>query len=111
MKVWVAVLSMLGGLFGLASGFMVTVFGSVFGEDAMANSGATVFWLSALAIVLGFLSWKFKKTAGIALLVVAVWGLIANGLFFTVAFIFLFIAGILSFLIRQKQGNEANLAQ
>lgn len=102
MKVWVAVLSILGGLAGLASGFLVTAFGAGFGEQEMADSGAAVFWLSALAIILGFLSWKFKKIGGIGLLIIAVYGFFANGLFFTVAFIFLLIAGILAFRIKPK---------
>lgn len=102
MKVWVAVLSILGGLAGLTSGFLVTAFGAGFGEQEMANSGAAVFWVSALAIILGFLSWKFNKIGGIGLLIIAVYGFFANGLFFTVAFIFLLIAGILAFRIKPK---------
>lgn len=103
MKIWVAVLAILGGLFGLTSGFLVTAFGAGFGEQEMADSGAAVFWLSALAIFLGFLSWKFKKISGFALIIIAVYGFVANGLFFTVAFIFLLLAGILSFRIKKKQ--------
>lgn len=103
MKIWVAVLAILGGLFGLASGFLVTAFGAGFGEKEMADSGSAVFWLSALAIFLGFLSWKFKKISGLALIIIAVYGFFANGLFFTVAFIFLLLAGILSFRIKKKQ--------
>ncbi|AUO10463.1 hypothetical protein [Priestia megaterium] len=112
MKIWVAVLAILGGLFGLGSGFLVTVFGAGFGEEEMANSGAAVFWLSALAIFLGFLAWKFKKISGIALIVISIYGLFANGLFFTVAFIFLLLAGILSFRIKPKQATtQNNIAQ
>ncbi|KQU17414.1 hypothetical protein ASG65_26435 [Bacillus sp. Leaf13] len=100
MKIWVAVLSILGGLSGIVSGFLVTAFGAGFGEDKMASDGANVFWVSALAIFIGFLSWKFKKISGILLLIIAVYGFIANGLFFTIAFIFLVLAGILSFRIK-----------
>ncbi|WP_139992794.1 hypothetical protein [Kurthia sp. Dielmo] len=103
MKIWVAVLSILGGLAGLTSGFMVTAFGVGFSEDAMADSGAAVFWVSFLSIFFGFLAWKFPKFSGIVLLICAIYGFIANGLFFTIAFIFLFIAGILSFFIKKKQ--------
>lgn len=104
MKIWVAVLAILGGLFGLASGFIVTAFGTGFNEEDMANDGAIVFWLSALSIFMGFISWKFNKIGGIALILIAIYGFIANGLFFTVAFIFLLLAGILSFKI--KPNNE-----
>ena len=103
MKIWVAVLSIIGGLAGLASGFMVTAFGVGFSEDAMADSGAAVFWVSFLSIFFGFLAWKFPKFSGAVLLICAIYGFIANGLFFTIAFIFLFIAGILSFFIKKKQ--------
>ncbi|MBR8645863.1 hypothetical protein KEH51_23420 [[Brevibacterium] frigoritolerans] len=54
-----AVLAILGGLFGLGSGFLVTILDAGFGEEEMENSGVTVFWLLVLAIFLGFLSWKF----------------------------------------------------
>ncbi|MES9681632.1 hypothetical protein ABWK22_01625 [Gottfriedia acidiceleris] len=100
MKIWVAVLSILGGLAGLGSGFLVTAFGAGFGEKAMQDSGAAVFWLSFLSIFLGFLSWKFKKISGFGLIAISIYGFIANGLFFTVAFIFLLLAGILSFRIK-----------
>lgn len=99
MKIWVAVLSILGGLAGIISGFLVTAGGAIFGEEQMESDGASVFWISALAIFIGFLAWKFKKTSGILLIVIAVYGFFANGLFFTIAFIFLLLAGILSFRI------------
>ncbi|MCY9308773.1 hypothetical protein MOF23_07250 [Bacillus inaquosorum] len=102
MKIWVAVLSILGGLSGLVSGFLVTAGGAIFNEEGMADSGATVFWLSILAFFFGFLAWKFKKTSGICLILIAIYGFIANGLFFTLAFIFLLLAGILSFGINKK---------
>ncbi|RRN73947.1 hypothetical protein EI200_04510 [Peribacillus simplex] len=99
MKIWVAVLSILGGLAGIISGFLVTAFGAGFGEEEMTSSGANVFWISALAIFIGFLSWKFKKISGLLLIIIACYGFVANGLFFTIAFIFLLLAGILSFRI------------
>ncbi|WP_202076511.1 hypothetical protein [Caldalkalibacillus salinus] len=100
MKIWVAVLAVLGGIAGLISGFFVSVSGEVFGEEAMSSSGTSVFWLSVLSIFLGFLAWKFKKTAGTGLILISLYGFYANGLFFTLAFIFLLIAGILSFNIK-----------
>ena len=105
MKIWVAVLSILGGLAGLASGFLVTALGTGFGEDQMASSGATVFWLSVLAIFLGFLSWKFKKIGGFGLIIISIWGFIANGLFFILAFIFLLIAGIMALNIKKEESS------
>lgn len=105
MKTWVAVLAILGGLFGLASGFIVTAFGTGFNETEMAEDGAIVFWLSALAIFMGFISWKFNKIGGIILITIAIYGFIANGLFFTIAFIFLLLAGILAFKI-EKNGTQ-----
>lgn len=105
MKIWVAVLSILGGLAGLASGFLVTAFGTGFNEAEMANDGATVFWLSALAIFIGFISWKFNKIGGTALILIAIYGFFANGLFFTVAFIFLLLAGILAFRIKKSPSS------
>ncbi|SDE59108.1 hypothetical protein SAMN04487777_11730 [Priestia aryabhattai B8W22] len=101
MKIWVAVLAILGGLFGLLSGFLVTAGGALFGEEQMANDGSAVFWLSALAIFLGFISWKFKKIGGWGLIIISVVGFFMNGLFFTVAFIFLLIAGIMA--LRMKK--------
>lgn len=103
MKTWVAVLSILGGLAGVVSGLIVTFGGAMFSEDAMANDGASVFWLSFLAIILGFVAWKFKKTAGIGLILIAVYGFVANGLFFIFAFVFLMIAGIMAFRIKPKE--------
>lgn len=107
MKIWVAVLAILGGLSGLMSGFLVTAFGVGFNENDMADSGAAVFWVSFLSIFLGFLAWKFSKTSGALLIVCALYGFVENGLFFTIAFIFLFIAGILSFFIKKKVVEEA----
>lgn len=108
MKVWVAILSILGGLAGLASGLFVTAAGSAFSEDAMASSGAMVFWLSGLAIVFGFVSWipKMKIVSAIILLVIAIVGIIQNGLFFIPAFIFLGIAGVLAFFIKSKKAKK-----
>lgn len=103
MKIWVAVLSILGGLAGLLSGFLVTAGGAMFGEEQMANDGSAVFWLSAIAIFLGFISWKFKKIGGWGLIIISLYGFYANGLFFTVAFIFLFIAGIMALLMKKKK--------
>lgn len=107
MKIWVAVLAIIGGLAGLVSGTLVTAFGVGFSEDAMADSGAAVFWVSFLSIFFGFLAWKLPKVSGVVLLICAVYGFIANGLFFTIAFIFLFIAGILAFFIKKKEVEPA----
>ncbi|MBS4221829.1 hypothetical protein [Lederbergia citrea] len=106
MKVWVAVLAVLGGISGLVSGFLVTAGGSLFGDDAMASDGSAVFWLSALAIFLGFTAWKWNKISGIALIIISVVGFFMNGLFFTLAFIFLLIAGILSMRLKKRQSKE-----
>lgn len=106
MKTWVAVLSVLGGLFGLGSGFFVTTAGTIFGEGQMANDGASVFWLSALAIILGFTAWKWNKASGIGLIVISVVGFYMNGLFFIVSFLFLLIAGILALKIKKKPELE-----
>lgn len=84
------------------SGFIVTAFGTGFNEADMANDGAMVFWLSILAIFMGFISWKFNKIGGIALICISIYGFIANGLFFTIAFIFLLIAGVLAFRINKS---------
>lgn len=107
MKTWIAVLSILGGICGIVSGFLVTAGEVVFGEEAMANDGSSVFWLSFLAIALGFLSWapKLRVISGIALIIISVTGFFLNGLFFTLAFIFLLIAGILALV------NKKNVSQ
>ncbi|UOQ83591.1 hypothetical protein [Gracilibacillus salinarum] len=108
MKIWVAVLSILGGLSGIVSGFMVTAGGALFDDASMANDGSAVFWLSVIAIFLGFLAWKWNKVSGAGLLIIALYGFYANGLFFTIAFIFLLIAGILAFRMKPKaQQQEA----
>lgn len=105
MKVWIAVLSILGGLSGLVSGFLVTAGGAMFGDNAMASDGSAVFWLSALAIILGFTAMipKLKRLSGIVLIVISFYGFVANGLFFTVAFIFLIIAGCMATFAKKKK--------
>jgi hypothetical protein len=110
MKTWVAVLSILGGLFGLGSGFLVTAFGAGFGEEEMASSGAAVFWLSALAIILGFTSWKWHKISGFSLIAISVVGLVMNGLFFTLSFIFLLIAGIMATRLGKNKKTSKEIA-
>jgi hypothetical protein len=107
MKVWVAVLAILGGICGLTSGFLVTAFGAGFGEEQMANDGASVFWLSVLSIFLGFAAWKWSKISGIALILISVTGLFMNGLFFILAFIFLLISGILALKLGKKNKNTS----
>ncbi len=112
MKVWVAVLSIIGGISGIISGFLVTAGGTVFGDDAMANDGASVFWFSILAIFAGFLAWvpkkMVRKLSGAFLIFFSIYGFFVNGLFFTFAFIFLLIAGILAFIIKDPvQKNVA----
>jgi hypothetical protein len=108
MKIWIAILSILGGLAGLTSGFLVTAGGAAFGDNAMASDGAAVFWLSVLAIFLGFLSWlpKLKKLSGFALIAISLYGFVVNGLFFTVAFIFLVIAGCMAAFSKNKKKQD-----
>ncbi|MBM7587744.1 CHASE2 domain-containing sensor protein [Bacillus pakistanensis] len=102
MKVWIPVLAILGGIAGVVSGFLVTAGGAMFGNESMANDGAAVFWLSALSIFLGFLSWKWQRISGWSLILIAIIGFFMNGLFFTFAFIFLLLAGILSLTLGRK---------
>ena len=109
MKTWVAVLSILGGLFGVGSGLIVTFGGSLFGEEAMANDGAAVFWLSFLAIILGFVSWRWKFIGGIGLIAISLYGFVVNGLFFTFAFVFLMIAGIMALRIKNDKTTKENV--
>lgn len=112
MKIWVAVLSLIGGIAGIISGFLVTAGGTIFGEEQMANDGAAVFWISFLAIALGFVSWIPKKwvqrLCGLALLVISIYGFFVNGLFFTFAFIFLAIAGVMAFFMKPKKQRISN---
>lgn len=103
MKIWIPVLSILGGIAGVISGFIVTFGGAAFGDNAMANDGAAVFWLSALSIFLGFLALKFKRIAGWGLIAISLIGFFMNGLFFIFAFIFLLIAGIMSLRWSSKE--------
>ncbi|AYV67227.1 hypothetical protein C2I06_10245 [Niallia circulans] len=112
MKVWVAVLSILGGISGIISGILVTA-GGAFTESAdMANDGASVFWLSILAIFVGFLSWVPKsivrKVCGALLIIYSFYGFVINGLFFTLAFIFLLIAGCLALFMKPKSTKTVN---
>ena len=110
MKIWIAVLSIIGGISGIISGFLVTAGGTIFGESDMANDGASVFWLSILAIFVGFLSWAPKpavrKICGILLIIFSIYGFFINGLFFTFAFIFLMIAGCLALFMKPKNKNK-----
>lgn len=103
MKTWVSVLAIIGGLFGIGSGFLVTAAGSLFGENEMANDGSLMFWLSALAMILGFTAWKFPKVSGSAIIIIGLLGLWYNGLFYLIGFIFLLISGILAFRIPKKE--------
>lgn len=106
MKIWVAVLGLVGGLAGIVSGLIVTAGGAAFGDEGMANSGASVFWVSILVIVLGFVSWVpnrwVQRLDGLAILAFAVYGFIENGLFFIFAFIFMVIAGIMAIFMKSK---------
>lgn len=106
MKTWIPVLAILGGLFGVGSGLLVGVAGGVFGNGDMANSGGWVFFLSFLAIILGFTAWKWSRLSGWLLIALSVVGLIMNGLFFAIAFIFLLISGIMA--IRYSKVNKNN---
>ena len=107
MKTWIPILSILGGLFGIGSGLFVGVAGGVFGDGSMAESGGWVFFLSFLAIILGFTAWKWSKASGWLLIVLSVFGLIMNGLFFAIAFIFLLIAGIMAIRYGKVKNNNA----
>jgi hypothetical protein len=111
MKAWIAVLGILGGIAGIVSGFLVTAGGEFFGEETMSNDGVTVFWLSILAIFFSFLSWinKIKIVCGVLLIITALTGFILNGLFFTFAFIFLLIAGVLSIVRKEKKSAQAEV--
>lgn len=107
MKIWVAILSIIGGIAGIISGFLVTAGGTVFGESEMASDGASVFWLSILAIFVGFLSWipkaAVRKICGVLLIIFSIYGFFVNGLFFTFAFIFLIIAGFMALFMKPKE--------
>jgi hypothetical protein len=110
MKIWIAILSILGGISGIVSGFLVTAGGTLFNKSDMANDGASIFWLSILAIFIGFLSWVsnkiVRKLCGIALIFFSIYGFFINGLFFTFAFIFLLIAGVLALVRKDKNQNK-----
>jgi hypothetical protein len=109
-KIWIAILSILGGISGIISGFLVTAGGTLFNKTDMANNGAAVFWLSVLAIFVGFLSWVpnkvVRKLCGVALIIFSLYGFVINGLFFTFAFIFLLIAGVLALVRKDKNQNK-----
>ncbi|UAL51493.1 MULTISPECIES: hypothetical protein [Metabacillus] len=104
MKTWIPILAILGGISGVVSGALVGVAGGVFGDGNMAESGGWVFFISFLAIVLGFTAWKWSKISGWLLIAISVIGLIMNGLFFALAFIFLLIAGIMA----TRYGSQKN---
>ncbi|KAB8127500.1 hypothetical protein F9U64_17795 [Gracilibacillus oryzae] len=103
MIILVTVLSILGGLSGSFSGFLVTAKGEVFGDIYVTSNEAALFWVSIISIFLGFLAWKWNKLSGAGLLIVAIYGIYTNGLFFTIAFIFLLIAGILAFRVKPQR--------
>ncbi|MED2975044.1 hypothetical protein P4361_22820 [Fictibacillus sp. B-59209] len=102
MKTWITVLAVLGAIFGLISGFLVTMGGELFSEADMSNDGAGVFWASFFAFVFAFTSWKWRKISGIALVIIACYGFYANGLFFTLAFLFLIVAGLMAVFSKKK---------
>jgi hypothetical protein len=103
LKYGIVILSIIGSLFGLASGFMVTAAGELFGEATMSEDGASVFWLSALAFALGFAALKWSRISGWGLILIALFGLWNNGLFYIVAALFLIAAGIMSLRYGKKQ--------
>lgn len=107
MKTWIPVLAILGGLFGIGSGAFVGIAGGVSGNGNMAESGGWVFFLSFLAIILGFTAWKWSKVSGWLLIVLSIVGMFMNGLFFTVAFIFLLIAGIMAIRYSKVKNNNS----
>jgi CHASE2 domain-containing sensor protein len=110
MKIWIAILSILGGISGIVSGFLVTAGGALFDKKDMANDGSAIFWLSILAIFVGFLTWvpkkAFRKICGLLLIFFSFYGFVLNGLFFTFAFIFLLIAGCLALFMKDKKQNK-----
>ncbi len=105
MKGWITGLSVLGFLFGVASGAVVAFAGAAFGEKEMGGSGAAVFWISFLILIVGFLSWIprrwFRVFCGLGMLTLAIYGLVANGLFFSLAAIFTLIAGVMMFVFKE----------
>ncbi|PGK52155.1 hypothetical protein CN918_30655 [Priestia megaterium] len=107
MKVWITVLTIIGAAFGLLSGVLVTFGGTLFSMDDMANSGAGVFWISFLTFFLAFTSWKWRKISGILIVISSFYGFIANGLFFTPAFLFLFVGGLLAIFSKQKKVDKS----
>jgi hypothetical protein len=109
MKTWITVLAVLGAICGLASGFIVTFAGELFSEADMSNDGAGVFWASFFAFVLAFTSWKWKKASGIGLIIISIYGFVANGLFFTLAFLFLITAGLMAVFSKKKEAAKVQL--
>lgn len=110
MKTWIPILAILGGICGVMSGAFVGIAGGLFGEDKMAASGGWVFFLSFLAIVLGFTAWKWSKISGWLLIILSVVGLFMNGLFFALAFVFILIAGIMSIRYGSAKKKNSTLA-
>lgn len=108
MKTWIPILAILGGICGVVSGAFIGVAGGVFGDGSMAESGGWVFFLSFLSIVLGFTAWKWSKISGWLLIAISIIGLIMNGLFFALAFIFLLIAGIMAIRYGSQKKNRNN---
>ena len=97
-------MAFLGFFFGIGSGLFVAFAGTVFDMQAMGSSGVTMFWLSFLILILGFLAWIPKTWVrigcGCALVFLAGYGLVTNGLYFILAGAFTLIAGVLTFTLR-----------
>lgn len=106
MKSWMTAMSILGFLFGIASGIVVTASGAAFGNQEMGSDGASVFWLSFLILALGFLAWIPKRwlriVCGAGMVFLAGYGLWNNGLFFLLAAAFTLIAGVLMFGLKPE---------
>ncbi|MGD7008261.1 hypothetical protein [Metabacillus sp. 84] len=85
--------------------------GGVFSESEMSTSGAGVFWASTFAFILAFTSWKWRKISGALLIVISIYRFFANGLFFTLAFLFLMNAGLMAVFSKQNQNIKSNIQE
>ena len=96
------VLGILGGAFGILAALSVAFLGGLgesvgaFGYEKLYQSAAAGLLLGILAIIGGAVVNKNNKVSGALMLISAIFGLVAMGLFWVLSFILLLVGGILA---------------
>ena len=96
------VLGILGGVFGILAALFVGFIGGLsesfgaFGYELFYQKAAAGLLLGVLAVIGGSIVNKNNKASGALMLISAIFGLFALGLFWSLSFILLLVGGILA---------------